>query len=296
MIEVLFGESEAGSMKVAKSNNTICISVTNGPASLIGKYEQADKKKTEWISGNSKEVICLAFMLDIGDIEESVDSQKRKDLIFSMYTQSAWDHKPEVLEELKAACQTYIDEQNRLKEFLKNGESIRIWYSDAPYSLCGFYYLCTLLKDYANEVSFVKLPEYVQTTESEIRKYSNWGEISAEEFNQFLVYEKQLSFAERRMFCNRWEELVKDNSPLRAAINGVITGVPEDFYDFVIRKHIKHRPVKEARVIGEILGHNSFGIGDWWYASRIEWMINEGEVRVVEDSERKYARTICLMG
>ncbi len=260
MIEVLFGESEAGSMKAAKSKNT---------------------------------TICLPFMLDIGDIKESVDSQYRQDLIFSMYTQNGWDNSPEVIKEFRLAGKIYINELNRLEVFLKKDESIRIWYSNSPYSLCGLYYLCHELRNYSNDIYVVRLPEYVQTTKNTITKYSNWGEVSAEEFSQFLAYEKKMTLSEKRMFGNLWSELVEDNSPLRAMINGNLIGVPEDFYDFLIRKRLSSNPIKEARVIGDILGHYPLGIGDSWYASRIERMIKAGSVRVVEDSERKYARIIC---
>ena len=58
MIEVLFGESEAGAMRMAAR-----------------KY----KKKL----GN--DVICLAFLLDIGNIQEAVDSTYRKNFIFNFY-------------------------------------------------------------------------------------------------------------------------------------------------------------------------------------------------------------------
>lgn len=56
MVEVLFGESEAGSMKIAKN-----------------KYNFQDEDK----------VICLGFMMDIGDIKESADSPYRRNLIHS---------------------------------------------------------------------------------------------------------------------------------------------------------------------------------------------------------------------
>lgn len=293
MIEVLFGESEAGSMKVSKSSNTTIIGGMNGPTSYIGNPPQLYEKKVEWITGNSDEVICLAFMLDIGDITESISSQYRQKLILSMYTQNGGDNSPEVLKELRMATKIYVNESNRLIEFLKKGEPIRIWYSNCPYSLCGLYYLCNILRNYSNDIFVVKLPEYLQTEKSTITKYSNWGEVSAEEFSQFLVYEKKMTMFERGMFGNQWTELVEDNSPLRAVINGNLIGVPEDFYDFLIRKRLSSNPVKEARVIGDILGHYPLGIGDWWYASRIELMIKAGSVRVVEDSERKYARTIC---
>jgi len=293
MIEILFGESEAGSMKVAKSNNTTIIGGMNGPTSYIGNPPQSNEKKIEWITGNSNEVICLAFMLDIGDIKESIDSQYRQDLILSMFTQNGWDNSPEVLNELRMAGKLYINELNRLAGFLKKGEPIRIWYSNSPYSLCGLYYLCTILRNYSNDIFVVKLPEYAQTEKNTITNYSNWGEVSAEEFSQFLAYEKKMTMTEIRMFSNLWAELVEDNSPLRAMINGNLIGVPEDFYDFLIRKRLSSNPVKEARVIGDILGHYPLGIGDWWYASRIELMIKARSVRVVENSEKKYARTIC---
>jgi hypothetical protein len=58
MIEILFGDSEAASMKAAKRKE------------------------------NPEEVICLNLMLDIGNLEESVDSPYRKELIYSMWKQS----------------------------------------------------------------------------------------------------------------------------------------------------------------------------------------------------------------
>ncbi len=81
-------------MKAAKSSKTTIIGGMNGPTSYIGKPPKLDGKKIEWILGNSDEVICLAFMLEIGNIKESIDSQYRQDLILSMYTQNGWDNSP----------------------------------------------------------------------------------------------------------------------------------------------------------------------------------------------------------
>lgn len=292
MIEILFGDSEAASMKVAKSSNTKIIGGKNNSAFGVENLH-LDGKKMEWITGNSSEVICLDFMLDIGDIDIPIVSQYRQDLIISMHSQNGWDSNPEVMEELRMTGKKYINELNRLEGFIKKGEPLRIWYSRSPYSLCGLYYVCNSLRNYSNDTFAVKLPEYVQTAKDTITEYSNWGEVSEEEFSQFLIYEKKLSVSDIRLYGDKWVELVKDNSPLRAEINGKLVSVPEDFYDFLIRKRLSVKPVKEARIIGDILGFYPIGIGDWWYASRIEQMIKAGSVRVVEDSERKYARTIC---
>ena len=57
-------------------------------------------------------------------------------------------------------------------------------------------------------------------------------------------------------------------------------------------KRLSGEPVKEARLIGDILGNFPIGVGDWWYAKRIEAFIKDGKIKVIEDSENKYARLI----
>lgn len=296
MIEVLFGESEADAMKVAKSSKvTIIGEKTDGPTAWIGNPspERKRAKKIEWVQGKPSEVVCLGFMLDIGDIQKDVYSQYRQDLIFSMYAQNQWNQSPVMLEELKQVGEQYRKEWNKLFEYLENLETIRIWYSDSPYSLCGFYWLCYVLRNYENNIFTVKLPRYQQLSDDMITCYSGWGEVSAEEFGQFLTYQKKLTVSEKETFGYLWSKLKEDNSPLRAVINGKLTGVPEDFYDFLIMKHLTDEPVEEGIVIGSILGHDPLGIGDYWYAFRIEELIKSRKIKVVKNSKEKYERTIC---
>ncbi len=293
MIEVLFAESEAASMKAAKS--TIIAGKTDGPMSvwLAGKKKPPKREHTGWIEGTSEEVICLGFMLDIGDIKEEINSLYRKNLIYSMYAQEPWGKDPEADAELRNLTDVYVRELERLKEYLKNGETVRVWYSDAPYSVCGFYQLCSILSGYENQVRILKMPEHI-VRGNVIVSTRNWGEVAAEEFAGFLQYEKELSREEIRMYRSLWSKLQEDNSPLRAVINGQIVGVTEDFYDFLIWKRLTKEPIKEARLIGDILGHYPVNMGDWWYAKRINYFIGQGKIKVVKDSENKYARLICL--
>lgn len=293
MIEILFDDSEAASMKVAK-NKIVIGPAGNGPTSvwMAGKKMSPKKHFTRWVEGTAAEVICLRLMLDIGDIKEPVDSLYRKELIYSMYAQNQWEQDEELEKGLKKAVEVYTKELLRLKKFLDDGEMVRIWYSDAPYSRCGFYNLCQMLKEYENEIRVVKLPEYV-VQENSITAYKNWGEVAAEEFAGFLSYEKKLSKEEVRFYAILWSSLVEDNSPLRSVINGKVLSVPEDFYDFQIWGRLSDKPVKECRLIGDIIGCSQISVADWWYAERIEYFIQQGKIRVVEDSENKYARLIC---
>ena len=293
MIEVLFGESEAASTKAAKSMEIV--GYVNGPTSVLvtGKETPPERTFAGWVEGTSEDVVCLGFMLDIGNIKEPIDSPYRKNLIYSMYAQNQYVKNPEIDQELKLTGEVYLNELLRLKEYLENGETARVWYSDTPYSICGFYSLCQILQKYKNEIHIVKLPEYM-VRKTSIISYRNWGEVSAEEFAEFLTYERVLTKEEVRMYAQLWTELTEDNSPLRAMINGKVTGVPEDFYDFLIWKRLTRKPIKEARLIGDILGCFQIGMGDWWFARRIEHFIQQDKIKVINDSENKYARVICI--
>lgn len=294
MIEVLFNESEAGSMKIAKATRAMIAG--DGPTAVFmaGKKQPPLKEGTGWIDGSPNEVICLGFMLDIGDIKRPVCSTYRKELIYSIYAQNQWEEEDDFEEELKTLGNVYEKELNRLKEFLEEGESIRIWYSDAPYSRCGFYSLCQILQKYKNNVSAVKLPEYVLKGQ-QITVYQSWNEVCAEEFAGFLPDEKKLSKEEIRMRAQNWTDLQEENTPLRAVINGKVLSVPEDFYDFLIWQELKNKKLKEARLIGNILLNTQIAISDSWYARRIEQHIRDGKIKIVKDAKNKYERILSYI-
>lgn len=294
MLEILFGESEAGSMKVAKSRAGI-MRGGDGPIAVWGNPDMLPEQK-DWlpVEGTPDEVFCFPYMLDIGDIREAFDSPYREELIFSMYMQSGWDNSLAYQNELRADIRKTFTEYNRFLKRAETGEPVRVWVSSAAYSQCGLRWFCRRMTDMKNPVYVMELPAYREDESRRvITRYKNWGEIAAEEFSSFLNWQKPLSETARRMYAMEWAELEKDNSPLRASVNGQLVGVSEDFYDDWILKRLTKKPVKEARLIGDILGLYPVSVSDYWYAARIEKMIGDGRIRVLQDSEKKYTRQIC---
>ena len=57
MIEVLFGDSEAASMKAAK--NTVVIGGVNGPTSvwMAGKKKPSEKPFAGWVEGTAEDLL-----------------------------------------------------------------------------------------------------------------------------------------------------------------------------------------------------------------------------------------------
>jgi hypothetical protein len=176
-------------------------------------------------------------------------------------------------------------DMEKLLSAAKDGIPIRIWKSNAPYSTCGFHFVCNLLRNINCNISVVSLPEYSPISEDEIFEYSNWGDVPVGKFYQFLSLEKQLSDIEKRGIGERWHDLMVENAPLRAVLNGKLTSVPENFYDFIIINNLPDSDFFMARFIGKLLGEYRLGISDSWYALRIEKMIEENELIIVEDKD-----------
>lgn len=115
-------------------------------------------------------------------------------------------------------------------------------------------------------ISVVSLPKYNPISENDIVEYSHWGEVDAGRFYQFLSLEKQLTKIEKRIISDHWHDLMEENAPLRALLNGKLTSVPENFYDFIIMNNLPDNDFIMARFIGKLLGEYRLGISDSWYA------------------------------
>ena len=263
MIEVVFGESEAGAMKAAT------------------RSEKAEN-----------DIICLGFALDIGDIQKPVTDEYRGKLLYNLLYQKQWGSDREMKTELKTLGKTYSEELSRLRGHLDDGEPIRIRYSSAPYSLCGLMWLCSELQGRENAVSAVRLPNITVKGDTAVM-YSSWGEVEPNGLGLFLDWERVLSAAEISAYAQHWNRLKYENAPLRAVVSASVVSVPANFYDFLIFKDLGDRPIREAQLIGKILGENQLGIGDWWYARRIDKLIEQKRIKIIENSPRKYERLIA---
>lgn len=264
MIEVLFGESEAGAMRCARL--------------------ESDEFKDH-------DVVCLGFLANVGDIKRPFTGEYRSQLISKLLYQEQWGADAKMKRELDGLGAVYAKELDRLLGEVRRGEPARVWFSDAPYSVCGLLWLCDTLSTLKAEMYVVKLPHTVSMAGGTV-SFNSWGEVEPRLFEKFLPLQKELSPLIRGHNSFKWKKLQEENSPVRAVINGNVISVPANFYDFLIWKHLGSSPIKEAALIGEILGKNPIGIGDWWLAYRIDHLISKGKIKAVEDNERKYARMI----
>jgi hypothetical protein len=289
MLEVVFSDSEKGSIRVAKTYDAE--KMKGGAVGYIGeKPRKAQVKKLlaqmeqdlegHALGGSSDEVVNIGFFLDVGDISGEIDGIGRRNVFRRLW--SRFDFKEQEEEQLFVEQRKELD---KLMSFAEEGKPIRIWASNAPYSICGLLYVCFLLRDSKCNASVVSLPEYRQTSEHEMIQYTHWGEVPAGKFYSFLPGEKELSHLEKQARGHDWEKLMQENSPLRVHLNGKLVSANEDFYDFFISKNLPEKDFMMARFIGNLLGEYRLGISDSWYAYRLEHMIEEKRLMMVEDKD-----------
>ncbi|GMQ57218.1 hypothetical protein AN1V17_16130 [Vallitalea sediminicola] len=280
MVEVVFSDSTKGAMKVAKNYDEKRIG-------YIGKKpSKAELKKHfegQAVGGDSQDVVFLGYALDIGDISGEFDGIERQSVFQKIWGRFNFDDN-----EHEQFFHNQRKDMKKLMSAATNGTPIRIWKSNTPYSTCGFYFICNVLRNIDCEISVISLPEYKQVSENETVAYYDWGQIDAGKFYQFLPLEKRLSQSEKRMFSNWWCDLVTENAPLRAVVNGKLISVPVEFYDYIIIKSIPEDDFLMARFIGEIMGKYELGVSDGWYALRIDKMIEENKLIIVENKDMSH--------
>ncbi len=275
MIELAFGESPAGALKMAKSMKQGERLV--GAVAVFGgtkKERREAKKPRNWsgmtMEGSSKDVVALTLALDIGDISGmDSDMNVRKKVLSELFADF-----PGVSDEIWRTNQHAL---TRIQEARSTLEPIRMWVCTSdPVEMCSLFFICHLMVDASTPLSVVCVPRQNEKDNS-IVYYRGTGEIPAEEFGAMAQYEEPISKLQRIAYANTWNDLVRDNAPLRVIINGSVIGVPDDFYDFALRGNIPDGEFKVAQLIGKTLIQIS-GVGDRWLFQRMQTMIQSGEL------------------
>jgi len=216
MIELAFGESPAGGLKLAKSMKQG--ERLNGAIAVFGgtrKEQREAKKPHNWsgitMEGSSQDVVALTLALDIDDISDmDTDMNARKKLLDELFSDF-----PGVPDEIWKTNQHTL---TRLQEAKATLEPVRMWICFGnPAELCGLYFVCRLMVDAQAQLTVVRVPEQIEKDNS-IISYQSTGEINPEAFGFFTEYEESISELRRRFYANIWSDLVRENAPLRAVI------------------------------------------------------------------------------
>jgi len=300
MVEAVFSESACGSLKYAQFFGRgeygggllgIILEPSDGAPSeeeiAQAKRRAEEEHRRKWerarpMGGRAQDVYGFSLGLSLGDISENIPGPIRRQVLcaYCGFSPSV----PGIGEQLDRWIDGGAETLRAVLERSAAGEPVRLWYSDQPDELCGFYWLLARLDglESCGPVSAVKLPRWDQRDNSVVT-YTAWGDVPPGEWSRFLPLEQPVSPTLRRACANRWRELQEENAPLRTVLNGTLAGVPEDFYDSFIRRTLARmeREFNESRLIGEVIGRCQLGIGDGLIHRRIQAMVDAGELEAL---------------
>lgn len=303
MIEVVFHDSALASLRLAQRKEKgpvaaavgVIISHKDGSEPTAEEIAREQQKAVDAIQkeqdamiplgGNPRDVYGFTLYLSTGDISEPIPGPLRAQALSDLW--HAYDADMDVTAETNALIENARKTLNTVLERIKQGESMRIWYSDQSDELCGFYWLMSQLHSFGNslngQITAIKLPVYDVVSHNETRHYTSCADLSPGDFHRFLPLEQPVSPLMISMYSNVWRNLQAENAPLRAQINGLLRSASIDLYDFYIRQEIAQMPeeFREAHLIGNVLGRHELGISDSFIAQRIESMLRTRELTVV---------------
>ena len=316
MIEIVFSESAGGGLKQAQHCGEgpymDSVAVIHGAGATPTRREIREarerfeaQQRRAWeravpLGGNPADVHAFSLALNVGDIAQENFWMRRKAVLERLYSVYPYG------EGQAAAGELVRFAEERLKTLLTRagaGEDIRIWYSDQPEELCGFYWMMAQLDRLSRhgKIRLIKLPPWEAVDEKTARHASAWAEVDPEEYHRYLPLEQVADPELEKTCAARWRELQRENAPLRAVKDGQLTGAAETFYDDLIRREIaaEAEEFREAMVIGRVLGKYEPGVGDAFLALRIDTMIRAGELEEAAPAaadEPSYRQTLKRRG
>jgi len=291
MVEIVFGDSTAAFLKEAQlcGKTPYSVSGLQAFADADEKEEQKDllqremtRRKAMWETATpmeKAEIYAFPLYLSVGQLSGDclgADRLAVLENLFSVYPSAVGT---------AAAGKLMEGARTSVPRFLKKvraGEEARIWYSDQPDEMCGFFWFFSLLSGCCLtdvRITAVKLPAW-EVWDGRVICRSGWNQVVPEDWHRCSKQQETVSPALCRWYAEQWEKLCGESAPLRAVVNGRLQSAEETLYDDLIRREIASEPVEfqEAHVIGTLLGKCYPGLTDQWIALRMEKMIRAGEL------------------
>ena len=298
MLQLCFNESVAGALKFAmriksggeEGATAIGFIGDMSDASIPAELERinADMKRRQAaaapLGGDPGEALALPMYLSIGDIRAPLSGEcPRKEVVRRMIGRNYYGAENFI----DGADEVWRNCLGAVERIKSHSGRVRIWCDFAPDSGAGLLFAAALLDGSDAEVSVVPPPRPRDRGDGEVERFSGWGEAYPEYFGCEAEREILLDKPVLHMLAARWRELQAQNAPLRAFINGGLTGVGEDFYDGFILNALGDEELKAPALVGRVVGGARLGVCDRLICERILAMAETGKL-VLEPGDGFY--------
>lgn len=225
-----------------------------------------------------KSVVCSYRDLDQGKLSIEEFDLARKEWCDRFFSACSKRTRKKILAERNKSFR-------RILQAAFAGEEICIWHASASYSVAGFYHTVFSLQGINCAIYHVELPDDI-FGENEAHRQHAWAEISPFNIEKFLPLKKFLSTEERNDIAEKWRTLCEENAALRINLCGTLTSAPESCFDEFILDLAPVGTYKLANHLAKCLVGIPFCLGDGFYAQRIEALVEQGKLEVVERAKK----------
>ena len=299
MLEVLFSDSAAGSLKAAICRRNppdesaggigIVAADANGKPLSPEELEQLrrdtqEKLRRQWadavpLEGSPQDILPFSLSLSVGPLDGDGIGPLRENVLEQLLCIFP--------EGRQAAAEIVRAAQRSLGTLLARAphEPVRFWTDRTPDAACG---LCWALEQ-LRPLGFAHLdlrvvdlsclgaegePPFGGRCAGEIHPHK-WGRLARET--------RPLPADRAEALANHWRILRQEDAPLRAMLNGVLVSAAIDLYDPYLRAVLDEMDdtFQEAVLIGRTLAKFPLGFSDAWLALRVEQWIADGKLAAV---------------
>jgi len=208
------------------------------------------------------DIACLMLMLDVDSLQDAGAMQGQRDALLERYY-GVYEGVPE------AFAANNRNTMVRLETARAKHEPVRVWVmADHPADQCGLRWLCAYLgEDWAGSLTVVSVPTAL-TEDTLFLEYKALGELETYLVPALLKRGEWLDEHHRARYRREWQQLVQEDAPLRAVINGRLLSVDAAFYDPWIRSEEPAGTFPVALWMGRVLGKLP-GLNDRWLYARL---------------------------
>lgn len=321
MVEVVFEDSAAGSLrqalvgryKVAEAGIVLYVREEGEDplspeeeaqlraAERRRQQEEAQRQRQGWaeslpLPGQLGDILVFHLAHSVGEItEEGIGPQREAALrkVMGVYPFLAAEVTQTLLARGRASLEALLTRAGA-------GEAVRVWTGPGPDDACGLAWLAQTLRPLGLEkvsVTQVVLPDFWEESDGTVIRWTGWGEVAPWLWGRLAETGRRLPAGYLRGLAGTWQDLQKENAPLRAVVNGRLVSLPEDGYDPFLRRVIAAQPAEfsAAQVVGTVLGQYQLGLGDGELACRLEAMVQRGELQRVTRPGPEEPRYHCRL-
>lgn len=182
-----------------------------------------------------------------------------------------------------------------LQKRAARGEAVRIWTDRTPAGACGLLFASHLLRDAPGPLWAVPLTKCYHRPDSVKVVAAHWGEVAPKELEAFADPPVLLDQTARRDLAQQWANLQQENAPLRVMENGAVHSAEITHYDGLVLSACPDHPCRAAELIGRLVSQQ-LGIDDWFWAERVQALLEAGALRLVEPREDKFYEAVIARG